>query len=88
MVRPFQELDQLLYFIETKSRRRLQVPGFNFERLPGRLLRGGQSQTQEMIHHLLEGLSRSPHLFVQEPGHIIFKRQRSSHIMVLAFEAS
>lgn len=82
MIGPFQELDQLFDIIEALSRRRLQVPGFNFEGLPGRLLHR-QPEAQEMINDLLERISRPPQLFLQQLGNIVVQSESGSHILML-----
>ena len=87
MVRPFQKLDQFFDLIEALSRRRLQVPRFNFERFPGWLL-GGQAEAQEIIDRLLERASRAPELFLEQLRDIIIESKRGSHIMMLLCKAS
>jgi len=84
MVRPFEKFDQLLDLIETKSRRRLQVPRLDFEWFSRRLLRC-QSEAQEMIHDLLERVPRSPRFFLEELGDIVIESQSSSHIKMLSY---
>jgi len=82
MVRPFEKFDQFLDLIETKSRRGLQVPGVHLKRFPWRLLHS-QTQTQEVINNLLEGLPRSPHFFLKHPGNVVIERKSRTHIMML-----
>ena len=87
MVRPFQELDQFLDFIEALAGRRLQVPRFSFEGFPGWLL-GRQAEAQEMINDLLERIPGTPEFFFEQFGDIVVESKRGSHIMMLLHLAS
>jgi hypothetical protein len=87
VVRTFQKLDQLLDLIEALSRWNLQIPRFNFERLSGRLF-GRQTEAQEMIDHLLEGISRAPLFFLEQFGDVVVEGKCGSHIMMLLHQAS